>query len=165
MLWRNWYVARGNKMNTRTAAPKSLDILLVEDNPLDILMTKKALEEGGFGCMLHVTEDGEEALDFLHHNCNSTNTNTSCPDLILLDLNLPKKNGREVLAQIKQHPGMLHIPVVILTTSDEEKDIQECYALNANCFITKPVELENFKKAIQCIGGFWTEVAKLPSKN
>jgi len=152
-------------MNKGTVAPKSLDILLVEDNPLDILMTRKALEEGGFGFMLHVTEDGEEAMDFLHHNCNSTDTNKPCPDLILLDLNLPKKNGKEVLTQIRQHPDMLHIPVIILTTSDAEKDVLECYSLNANCFITKPVGVENFKKAIQCIGGFWTEVAKLPPRN
>jgi two-component system, chemotaxis family, response regulator Rcp1 len=152
-------------MNTGTVAHKSLDILLVEDNPLDVLMTRKALEEGGFGFMLHVTEDGEEAIDFLHHNCNSTDTNKSCPDLILLDLNLPKKNGKEVLTQIRQHPDMLHIPVIVLTTSDEEKDVLECYSLNANCYITKPVGLDNFKKAIQCIWGFWTEVAKLPPRN
>lgn len=152
-------------MNKGTVAPKSLDILLVEDNPLDILMTRKALEEGGFGFMLHVAEDGEEAMDFLHNNCNSTDTNKPCPDLILLDLNLPKQNGKEVLTQIRQHPDMLHIPVIILTTSGEEKDVLECYSLSANCFITKPVSLENFKKAIQCIGGFWTEVAKLPPRN
>ena len=152
-------------MNKGTVAPKSLDILLVEDNPLDILMTRKALEEGGFGFMLHVTEDGEEAMDFLHRNCRPTDEKTPCPDLILLDLNLPKKNGKEVLTQIRQHPDMLHIPVIILTTSDEEKDVLECYSLSANCYITKPVDLENFRKAIQCIGGFWMEVAKLPSKN
>ncbi len=152
-------------MDSGTVAPRSLNILLVEDNPLDVLMIRKALEEGGFGFMLHVTEDGEEAMDFLHHNCNSTDTNKLCPDLILLDLNLPKKNGKEVLTQIRQQPEMLHIPVIILTTSDEDKDVLECYSLNANCFITKPVGLENFKKAIQCIGGFWTEVAKLPPKN
>lgn len=152
-------------MNKGTVAPKSLEILLVEDNPLDILMTRKALEESGFGFMLHVTEDGEEAMDFLHNNCNSTDTNKPCPDLILLDLNLPKKNGKEVLTQIRQHPDMLHIPVIILTTSDEDKDVLECYSLSANCYITKPVGLENFKKAIQCIGGFWTEVAKLPPRN
>jgi two-component system, chemotaxis family, response regulator Rcp1 len=82
-------------MNDGTVAPKPLDILLVEDNPLDVLMTRKALEEGGFGFILHVTEDGEEAIDFLHHNCNSTDTNKPCPDLILLDLNLPKKTAKK----------------------------------------------------------------------
>jgi len=152
-------------MNKETRPPKSLDILLVEDNPLDVIMTKKALEEGGFGFMVHVTEDGEEALDFLNQNCNSSDTNAPCPDLILLDLNLPKRNGREVLALIKKQPGMSHIPVIVLTTSGEEKDVLECYSLNANCFITKPVDPEHFKKAIQCIGGFWTEVAKVPPKN
>lgn len=151
-------------MNEGTVPTGSLDILLVEDNPLDVLMTKRALEECGFGFMLHVTEDGEEAMNFLDRNCNSSDRNTPRPDLILLDLNLPKKNGREVLAQIKQHPDMLHIPVIILTTSDEEKDVLECYSLNANCFITKPVDFENFKKVVQCIGGFWMEVAKLPPK-
>ncbi len=151
-------------MNTGTVSARSLDILLVEDNPLDILMIKRALEDGGFGFILHVTEDGEEALNFLDQNCNSTDRNTPCPDLILLDLNLPKKNGREVLAQIRQHPDMSHIPVIILTTSDDEKDVVECYSLNANCFITKPVEFENFRKAIQCLGAFWMEVAKLPPK-
>ena len=152
-------------MNKGSMALKSLDILLVEDNPLDILMTRRALEESGFGFILHVTEDGEEAMDFLHNNCNPIGANKPCPDLILLDLNLPRKNGKEVLTQIRQHPDTLHIPVVILTTSDEEKDVLECYSLSANCFITKPVGLENFKRAIQCIGGFWTEVAKLPPKN
>jgi CheY-like chemotaxis protein len=151
-------------MNIGSVAPRSLDILLVEDNPLDILLTRKALEEGGFGFMLHVTEDGEEAMDFLHDNCNSVDTNKPCPDLILLDLNLPKKNGKEVLAQIRQDPDMLHIPVIILAASGEEKDVLECYSLSANCFITKPVGVENFKKAIQTIGGFWMAVAKLPPK-
>jgi two-component system, chemotaxis family, response regulator Rcp1 len=143
----------------------SADILLVEDNPVDVLVTKTALEESGFDFELHVAEDGEEALDFLYQNCNSTDSNKPCPDLILLDINLPRKNGKEVLAEIKQHPETLHIPVVILTTSNDEKDIHESYSLHANCYVTKPVDVENFTKAVQCIGKIWMEVAKLPSKN
>jgi len=123
---------------------------LVEDNPVDVLMTKIALEEGGFGLVLHVAEDGEQAWDFLYRSCNSSDTNMPCPDLILLDINLPRKSGKEVLAQIRQHPGTLHIPVVILTTSDDEEDVRECYSLFANCYITKPVDIEKFTNAIQC---------------
>jgi two-component system, chemotaxis family, response regulator Rcp1 len=148
-------------MIRETPLPK---VLLVEDNPLDIMMTRKALEEGDFRFKLHVAEDGEQALDFLYQNCNSTNGNTSCPDLILLDLNLPKRTGKEVLAEIRQHPNTRFIPVIILTTSAEEKDIVECYSQSANCYVTKPLNVDNFKEAIQGIGKFWTEVAKLPQK-
>src|SRR5271157_2519473 len=115
------------------------DILLVEDNPIDVIMTRKALEEGDFRFRLHVSEDGEQALDFLHQNCNSTDTNSFCPDLILLDLNLPKKTGKEVLAEIRKNPSTSLIPVIILTTSTDNKDIVECYSQSANCYITKPM--------------------------
>ena len=152
-------------MNAGTVERKSADILLVEDNPVDVLVTRSALEESGFDFELHVAEDGEEALNFLYQNCNSAASNKPCPDLILLDINLPRKNGKEVLAEIKQHPETLHIPVVILTTSNDEEDIRESYSLHANCYITKPVDVENFTKAVQCIGKIWMEVAKLPSKN
>ncbi|HMK37379.1 MAG TPA: response regulator [Desulfomonilaceae bacterium] len=152
-------------MDTARMEPESVDILLVEDNPVDILVTRQALEESGFDHHLHVAEDGEAALDFLNQNCNSAVNNKPCPDLILLDINLPKKNGKEVLAEIKKHPKTLHIPVVMLTTSDEEKDINESYSLHANCYITKPVGLDNFMNAIRCVGGFWMELAKLPLKN
>ncbi len=152
-------------MNAATTSSKSANILLVEDNPVDVLVTKNALEDGGFNFKLHVTEDGEDALDYLCRNCNSRGASSNCPDLILLDINLPKKNGKEVLAEIRDHSSTLHIPVVILTTSNDEKDVRECYSLHANCYIIKPVSVENFTKAIQTIGGFWTKVAKLPPKD
>jgi len=136
----------------------------VEDNPIDAFLTRLALEESGFNVRIRVVEDGEKAVDFLYKNCHSTDTDTRCPDLILLDINLPRKNGKEVLAEIKQHPNTLHIPVIMLTSSDDEKDICETYSLHANCYITKPVEVENFAKAVRRIPGFWTEIAKLPPK-
>jgi two-component system, chemotaxis family, response regulator Rcp1 len=139
------------------------NVLLVEDNPVDVLMTRKALEEGGFGLTLHVAEDGEAALDFLRRNCHSADPHMPCPDLILLDINLPKRNGKEVLAHIKQHPRTLQIPVIIMSTSDEENDVWDCYSMHANCYITKPVDAENFTRAVQCIAGFWTNIAKLPA--
>jgi two-component system, chemotaxis family, response regulator Rcp1 len=149
-------------MNGGILNRKSGNILLVEDNPVDVLMTRKALEEGGFGFTLYVAEDGEEALDFLRQTCSADDSRVPCPDLILLDINLPRKNGKEVLAHIKQDPRTLQIPVIILTTSDEENDVWECYSLYANCYITKPVDAHNFTRAVQCIGGFWTKIAQLP---
>lgn len=153
------------KLARRSEMNKSAALLLAEDNPVDVLMTKEALEDAGLVFKLHVAEDGEEALDYLRQNCPTTNSNTHCPNLILLDINLPKKNGKEVLAEIKQHPDTRHIPVVMLTTSDDERDVNQCYSLCASCYITKPVDHEKFMKAVQCIGGFWTQIAKLPSKN
>ena len=151
-------------MNGLESVSKSLEILLVEDNPIDVLVTREALEGGEFSVRLHVVECGQEAVDFLHKNCHSTDTDTRCPDLILLDINLPRKNGKEVLAEIKRDPNTLHIPVVMLTTSADKKDICEAYSLHANCYITKPVDFENFAKALQGIQGFWAGIAKLPSK-
>jgi len=140
-------------------------VLLVEDNPVDIMMVRQTIQDAGLDLRLHVTEDGQEALDFLHHHCTDSDKQESCPDLILLDLNLPKVNGKEVLAAIRQCSGISHIPVVILTTSTEQADVSECYSLYANCYVTKPMDMEQFSKAVQCIGGFWTQIAKLPSKN
>jgi chemotaxis family two-component system response regulator Rcp1 len=139
------------------------EILLIEDNPVDILMTRRALQED-CGCNnLHVVEDGEEAMDFLHQR--GRYADAPLPDLILLDLNLPKKSGREILAEIKQDPALMHIPVVVLTTSQEEKDILLSYKLHANCFITKPMDLEQFIEAIKCVGGFWFTLVKLPPRD
>lgn len=145
----------------------SLDhyILLVEDNPVDVIMTRKALEEGGFNFRLEVIEDEEQALKFLRQNCNPADKNSVCPDLIFLDLNLPKKSGKEVLAEVRANPSTALIPVIILTTSSEDKDIVECYSQSANCYITKPVSIDNFKKAIQSIGIFWTQTATLPKRS
>ncbi len=137
-----------------------VEILLVEDNPVDILVTRRALEEGRVCNNLSVVEDGEEAIDFLYQR--GKYSNAPRPDLILLDLNLPKKGGREVLAEIKQDPDLLHIPVVILTTSEAEKDILLSYNLHANCFVTKPVDLEQFTTVVKSIEGFWFTVVKLP---
>ncbi len=140
----------------------NIDVLLVEDNPIDIMMTKRVLEESGLDIRLHVVEDGEKASTFIHENCISTDSNLPCPDLILLDLNLPKKTGGEVLGEIRGHSGTRRIPVIILTTSAEEKDIQESYSQLANCYIVKPLGVDNFKNAIKSIGEFWTQTAKLP---
>jgi len=142
--------------------PSNIDVLLVEDNPIDIMMTKNALEEGGFDVRLHVAEDGETASAFISENCISTDSSLHCPDLILLDLNLPKKSGREVLREIRTHESTRSIPVIILTTSAEETDIQESYSQSANCYIIKPIGLDDFKNAIKTIGEFWTQTAKLP---
>ncbi len=142
--------------------PSHTDVLLVEDNPIDVMVTKKALEEGGFDIRLHVAEDGEKALAFIHKNCIPNDSNLFCPHLILLDLNLPKKSGKEVLREIRANPDTRRIPVIILTTSAEEQDIKESYSQLANCYIVKPIGIDNFTNAIRCIGEFWTQTAKLP---
>ncbi len=139
---------------------KCVEILLVEDNPVDVLVTKQALQEGRVCNNLSVVEDGEEAMDFLYHKGNYSDAPR--PDLILLDLNLPKKNGREILSEIKRDPDLLDIPVIVLTSSEAEKDILLSYSLHANCFITKPVDLAQFTDVVKSIEGFWFTVVKLP---
>jgi two-component system, chemotaxis family, response regulator Rcp1 len=139
---------------------KAAEILLVEDNPVDVLVTKRALQEGRVCNNLNVVEDGEEAMDFLYRR--GKYSHAPRPDLILLDLNLPRKSGREILVEIKQNPDLLHIPVVVLTTSEAEKDILLSYNLHANCFVTKPVDLEQFTNVIKSIEGFWFTVVRLP---
>jgi len=121
-------------------------ILLVEDNPVDVLVTRKALEEGGFRFRLHVIQDGQQALDFLHEHCNSADLNSFCPDIILLDLNLPGISGKEVLADIREHQSTSLIPVIVLTTSNAEQDIYESYSRRANCYITKPVDVDPLRR-------------------
>ena len=139
---------------------RSIRVLLVEDNPGDADLTKETLED----CRLHVeiavSIDGAEALDRLFRR--SPYQHVELPDLILLDLNLPKMSGREVLAQIKQHPALRTIPVVILTSSDAEQDIVKSYELGANCYVTKPVGLEAFQSIVRSVEGFWFTVVKLP---
>ncbi len=139
------------------------NILLVEDNPLDIIMTKKALKEGSFNFRLHVVEDGEKALDFLRRNCDSGEPYTHCPDLILLDLRIPKTSGKEVLASIRSHPSTSLVPVVVVSTSSDQKDVIECYSGLANAYVTKPVEAGGFAKAMKLIVEFWTEIATTPA--
>jgi len=141
---------------------KPIEILLVEDNAADVRLTEEALKEGKVRNHLHVARDGMEALDFLHRQGKFKDATR--PDLILLDLNLPRRDGREVLADIKNDPGLKMIPVVVLTTSSAEADILKSYKLHANCYITKPVDLEQFVNVVKSIDDFWLTVVKLPSE-
>ena len=138
----------------------SAKILLVEDNPGDVRLTREALREGKILNELSVVEDGVEALAFLRRE--GRYAEAVRPDLILLDLNLPKKDGREVLEEIKGDGALKKIPVVVLTTSAAERDILKAYDLHANCYITKPVDLEQFIKVVQLIEDFWLTIVKLP---
>jgi two-component system, chemotaxis family, response regulator Rcp1 len=140
-------------------AARPIEILLVEDNPGDVRLTKEALKDARVSNNLHVTMDGVEALAFLRKQ--GKHASTPLPDLILLDLNLPKKNGREVLEEIKKEDALRHIPVVILTTSQAEQDVVESYRLRANAYVTKPVDLEQFLKVVGSIEQFWLEIVKL----
>jgi CheY-like chemotaxis protein len=139
----------------------SINILLVEDNPGDVRLTQEALEEGKMINKLHVVEDGVEAMAFLRQE--EKYADAVRPDLILLDLNLPKKDGREVLSEIKADERLKRIPVVILTTSRAEEDIVKTYDYHANCYITKPVDLDQFIKIVKSIEDFWLTVVRLPS--
>lgn len=141
---------------------KHIEILLVEDSPADVLITREAFEEAKLLNTLHVVEDGVQALEFLHQE--GSFTSAPRPDLILLDLNLPRKNGREVLAEIKSDVAFKSIPVIILTTSSADDDILNAYDLHANCYVVKPVGFESFFKAVQSIQNFWFSVVALPSE-
>ncbi|MEP7136154.1 MAG: response regulator [Chloroflexota bacterium] len=137
-----------------------VDILLVEDSPADVLITREAFAEFKIANTLHVVEDGVEALAFLKQERQYASVPR--PDLILLDLNLPRKNGREVLAEIKADPDLKQIPVVILTTSNSEKDILQAYDEHANSYIVKPVGFDNFVEAVKSIQQFWFSIVTLP---
>jgi len=137
-----------------------VEILLVEDNPGDVRLTVEALKEGKVHNRMSVAQDGVEALAFLRRE--GKHASSPRPDLILLDLNLPRKDGREVLAEIKADPSLRRIPVVILTTSRAEEDILKTYDLHANCYITKPVDLDQFLSVIRSIEDFWLTIVKLP---
>ena len=139
---------------------RPVEILLVEDNPGDIRLTKEAMKEAKIVNNLNVVEDGVEALAYLRKKGEFKNAIR--PDLILLDINLPKKNGREVLAEIKQDKNLKQIPVIILTISKAEEDIIKTYELHANCFITKPVDMDQFIKVVKSIEYFWFSIVKLP---
>jgi two-component system, chemotaxis family, response regulator Rcp1 len=139
---------------------KNIEILLVEDSPADVIITREAFAEFKIINSLHVVDDGVNALAYLHRT--GQYTNVPRPDLILLDLNLPRKNGREVLAEIKADLELKSIPVVVLTTSHAEKDIMEAYDQHANCYIVKPVGFTNFVEAIKSIRHFWFSVVTLP---
>lgn len=140
---------------------KQVEILLVEDNPGDVRLTMEALKEGKLLNHVSVAEDGVEALAFLHQE--GKYAGRPRPDLILLDLNLPKKDGREVLAEIKEDPELRHIPVVVLTTSTAEHDVLKTYDLHANCYINKPVDFEQFLEVVKSVGDFWFSCVILPS--
>jgi two-component system, chemotaxis family, response regulator Rcp1 len=138
----------------------ALQVLLVEDSPGDVRLTQEAFKDAKVHVGLHVVSDGAEAIAFLGRA--GKHADAPRPDLILLDLNLPKKDGREVLAEIKGNPKWQTIPVVILTTSASEEDILKSYVLHANCYITKPVNLDGFLKVVKSIENFWLSVVKLP---
>lgn len=142
-------------------ATRSIEVLLVEDNPGDVRLTKEAMRESKVIVNLSVAPDGEEALAFLRKE--GAYQNAPRPDLILLDLNLPRKDGREVLAEIKVDDDLRRIPVVVLTTSRAEEDILRTYNLHANCFITKPVDLDQFITVVGSISEFWFSVVRLPT--
>ncbi|MER5381955.1 response regulator [Streptomyces sp. NPDC002688] len=146
-----------------TPAGTPIDVLLVEDDPGDELMTREAFEDNKIGNTLHVVRDGEEALDFLYRR--GAHTGAPQPDLILLDLNLPKYDGRQVLEKIKSDPALSHIPVVVLTTSAAEEDILRSYKLHANAYVTKPVDLDQFIAAVRQIDDFFVQVVRLPRQN
>lgn len=141
--------------------PLPVDILLVEDNAGDVRLTKEVLRDSKVRNNLIVANNGEEALACLRKQGKFSGTVR--PDLILLDLNLPVKDGREVLAQIKDDPDLKRIPVVILTTSKAEEDILRTYNLHANCYVTKPVDLEQFIKVVKALEDFWLAIVKLPN--
>ena len=134
-------------------------ILLIEDNPADIRLTQEALKEAKVANELHVARDGVEAMQLLTRDGHAS----PVPDLILLDLNLPRKDGREVLEEIKRNSRLRHIPIIVLTTSEAHQDIQRTYELSANAFVTKPLDVDEFFRVIAAIEQFWLRVASLPS--
>jgi len=139
---------------------RPVEILMVEDNAGDARLTEEALKDSKVINNLHHARDGVEALEFLRRE--GKHKNAPVPDIILLDLNLPRKDGREVLAELKAMPRLKNIPVVVLTTSDAEQDIVMSYNLHANCYITKPVDLDKFIEIIRGIENFWLSIVKLP---
>lgn len=141
---------------------RAIDILLVEDNPGDVRLTQEAFKEAKLRNALQVCTDGEQALAYLRRE--GEHAAATRPDLILLDLNLPKVDGREVLEAIKADPALRHIPVVVLTTSSADEDVLRVYELAGNCYITKPVDFESFIAVIRSIEDFWLTVVRLPSQ-
>lgn len=143
-----------------TPAARAIDVLLIEDDPGDVLITREAFEHNKIENNLHVASDGEEGLDYLYRR--GSHQNAPRPDLVLLDLNLPKYDGRQLLDTIKSDPDLCHIPVVVLTTSAAEEDILHSYKLHANAYVTKPVDLDQFMKAVRQIDEFFVQVVRLP---
>ncbi|MCC6502544.1 MAG: response regulator [Deltaproteobacteria bacterium] len=143
-------------------AARMVDILMVEDNPHDVRLTMEAFKDAGVPNVLSVAKDGEEALRFLRRE--GPYLDAPRPDLILLDLNLPRKSGREVLEEIKKDPDLKRIPIVVLTTSGNEEDIRLAYELHVNAYITKPMDLDHFIRIVGAVGDFWLRAAVLPPK-
>ena len=144
---------------------RPFDILLVEDNPADVEITIEAFRRSHKGNRVFVCRDGEEALDFLYQRGRYAKVGSAPrPDLILMDLNLPRKSGAEVLEQIKKSEHMRDIPVVVLTTSDRDEDVTRCYQIGANCYLTKPVQFDECVKLINDIQQYWLEISKLPPR-
>ena len=141
-------------------ATKPFEILLVEDNPGDVLLTQEAFRESHLAHRLSTVEDGEQASRFLYRL--GEYRDAPRPDVILLDLNLPKKDGRELLAEIKEDAALRHIPIIVLTTSDAEQDVWKAYKLHANCYLTKPINLDEFLRKIRSLEDFWLTVVSLP---
>jgi len=148
-------------MNALSAGGRPIEILLVEDNVEEAEMTMDALREGRVRNRMHWVEDGEEAIAFLRRHGRFASAPR--PDLILLDLRLPRMSGHEVLAEIKQNPAWRRIPVVIMTSSDDEKDVLNAYDRHANCYITKPVDMDKFMAAVRSIEDFWLTIVHLPA--
>ncbi|MBW3660190.1 MAG: response regulator [Gemmatimonadetes bacterium] len=141
---------------------RSAEILLVEDNPSDVYLTEVALREAAIDSQLHVAQDGEAALAFLRREGGYAEAPR--PEIVLLDLNLPGKDGRQVLAEIKADEALRKIPVIVLTTSTAPSDVAQCYDLHANCYVTKPVDFDQFESVIRTIESFWLRFVTLPSR-
>lgn len=137
-----------------------VELLLIEDNPADVSLTQRALSHSGSSPRVSVVRDGDEAMAFLQHR--GQYKSAPRPDLILLDLNVPKKDGRTLLAEVKSDPDLRNIPVIVLTTSEADEDISSAYDLYANCYVKKPVEMQRFVEMIQSVEEFWLKVVRLP---
>ena len=140
-----------------------VEILMVEDNPRDARLAVEALKDSKVRNNLHHVRDGEEAMDFMRQQ--GAYVSVPVPDLILLDLNLPRKDGREVLEEIKEDPELKLVPVVVLTTSEAERDLVKTYDMHANAYVVKPIDLDRFVEVVQAIEGFWFTIVKLPPRN
>jgi chemotaxis family two-component system response regulator Rcp1 len=156
-----WPEAR-EKLESRQKEKMPIEVLLVEDSPGDVRLTQEAFRDANKSMRLHVASDGVEAMAFLRHQ--GAHMSAPRPDLILLDLNLPKMDGRQVLVHIKQDDSLRIIPVVILTTSEAEADILKSYELQANCYLSKPMQLDAFESLVKSINDFWLTKAKLPQQ-
>jgi CheY-like chemotaxis protein len=147
---------------TQSLPGRAIEVLLVEDDPGDVLMTKEAFEDYKLNNTLHVVNDGAEAMDFLRRQ--GEHADAPRPDLVLLDLNLPRMDGREVLQAIKSDPELASIPVVVLTTSEAEEDVLRSYSLHANAYVTKPVDFDRFIQVVRQIDDFFVTVVRLPTR-